>query len=59
MNVSSGGKRNVGTCYFWNEGSMHPIEVNYLFRVQVLANMRLPNPELHCPHAVFTRECKF
>lgn len=23
------GKRNVGTCYFWNECSMHPIEVNY------------------------------
>lgn len=27
----------MGTCYFWNECSMHPIEVSYPLTVQVLA----------------------
>lgn len=46
-------KNNVDTCCLWNGCSVHPTEVNYLFRAQVLANLWSPNPELHGPLAVF------
>ena len=46
-------KKNVGTCYFWNECFMHPIEVSYPLRGQVLANVWSPNTERYFPHVMF------
>ena len=46
------GKKNVGTCYFWNEDFMRPTEVSYPLRGQVSANMWSLNPEHHFPHVV-------
>ena len=48
-----GEKKNVGTCYFWNEDVMCPSEVSYPLRGQVLANMWSPNPEHQFPHVMF------